>query len=160
MSIICVFLSLPVDSIRLRRQPGVHLEPAVQGSCPEAGGAHGHGAMHGVPSHGEHHRFCSTREWQDHQTLEVRHVGPSNPLRSCRPIQSGTSFVIQSIPPTWNLVECDRRQLLRNVATLLTYWTDQIIKSTSNESAPRAWLPLLRDITDAWYSMMRLRNLY
>lgn len=66
-----IFIPLPVDSVRLRRQSGVHLEPAIQGGGPEAGGPHGHGALHCVPSHGEHHRLGRPGERQNHQTLEV-----------------------------------------------------------------------------------------
>lgn len=65
-----------VDRVGLGGQPGVHLEPAVEGDRAAAVGPHGHGAVHGVPPHREHRRVRRARERQDHQALEERYLIP------------------------------------------------------------------------------------
>ncbi|KAJ0180988.1 hypothetical protein K1T71_003073 [Dendrolimus kikuchii] len=78
-----------VDSEWLRGQPGVHMEPAVEGGSAAAVGAHGHGAVHGVPPHREHHRLRRARERQDHQAVEERHLNATIDFQADVGLRSG-----------------------------------------------------------------------
>lgn len=46
-----------VDSIGIRRQLGVHMEPSIKGDCTEVVWTHGYSSLHGLPPHRKHYRF-------------------------------------------------------------------------------------------------------
>ena len=51
-----------MDSFWERRQLCVHLEPADEGDCTEAAGAHRRGPVHRLPSHREHYCLRQPRQ--------------------------------------------------------------------------------------------------
>lgn len=59
-----------VDSVGLRRQPGLHLESPVERNRAAAVRTHWHSPVHCLPPHREHYCLCCSWERQDYQALE------------------------------------------------------------------------------------------